>query len=272
MLSVQCGAAIAKQMFVVAGPLWTGTLRICFSALLLAIAVRPKLGRLGREHWMAGIPYGLTLGGMNLLFYFALNRIPLGIAVAVEFTGPLLVGLLGSKRLLDLLWGVLAVAGILLITPWQASQNIDPIGLVFALSAGAMWAAYILLGRRVSRVFPGSAGVAVGMLVAAVSVLFFLLFVPVTARFEPSLLLAGLGVAALSSALPYTLEMIALRAMPPRTFGILMSVEPAIAAACGWLVLRERLSITQWLAIALIIAASAGTTLSLKRVEQPVEV
>lgn len=272
MLSVQYGAAIAKQLFAVAGPLWTGTLRICFSALILVIAFRPKLNRLRKEQWLAAIPYGIALGSMNLLFYCALDRIPLGLAVAVEFTGPLVVALAGSKRLLDVLWAVLAIAGILLITPWSSRDNVSAAGLLFALAAGMMWAAYIVLGRRVSRVFEGSAGVAVGMLAAVLVVLPLIPFAPVRTRFEPRVLVAGLAVAALSSALPYTLEMIALRAMPPRSFGILMSLEPGLAAVCGWMVLGEKLVPSQWMAIALVIAASAGTTITIGPVEKHAEV
>ncbi len=272
MLSVQFGAALAKQLFTVAGPLWTGTLRICFSALILAAAFRPNLVRLRPEQWRLVIPYGVALGSMNILFYFALSRIPLGLAVAVEFTGPLLVALAGSKRLLDLLWAGLAVVGIILITPWSHSPGGSAAGLLFALAAGFMWAGYIVLGRRVSQVFAGSAGVAVGMLVAALTLLLTLLFLPANARFEGRVLLAGFGVATLSSALPYTLEMIALRSMAARTFGILMSLEPAIAAACGWLMLHEKLSATQCLAIALIIGASAGTTITTRQESRTIEV
>lgn len=272
MLSVQFGAALAKQLFATDGPLWTGTLRIAFSALLLMLVFRPRLTHLRREQWLAVVPYGLALGSMNLLFYFALNRVPLGLAVAVEFTGPLMVALLGSKRTLDLFWAALAVFGIVLITPWSASHRVDPVGLLFALSAGLMWAAYILLGRRVSGLFDGSAGVAIGMLSAAVALLLVLPFTNSTAHWDSHTLIAGLGVAILSSALPYSLEMIALRSIPPRTFGILMSLEPAVAAICGWLMLGEHLAPSQCIAISLIICASAGTTLTVRQVSQPIEV
>lgn len=272
MLSVQYGASIAKQIFAVAGPLWTGTLRICFSALMLAIVFRPRLNRLRRDQWWAAIPYGIAVASMNLLFYCALDRIPLGLAVAVEFTGPLTLALASSKRLLDILWAALAITGILLITPWSSSDHVNAAGLLFALAAGIMWAAYILLGRRLSRVFEGSEGVAVGMLAAAVAVALVIPFAPVKARFEPRVLVAGLAVAALSSALPYSLEMIALRAIPPRTFGILMSLEPAVAAICGWFALGELLNPTQSIAIALIITASAGATITVRQVERTIEV
>jgi inner membrane transporter RhtA len=209
---------------------------------------------------------------MNLCFYFALQRIPLGLAVAVEFTGPLLVAILGSQQRLDLLWALLATAGILLATPWSAAHQANGAGIGLALGAGLLWAAYILLGRRVSKVFSGSTGVAVGMIVAAGAFLPTVVFSKLSLRFEPHLLLAGLGVAVLSSALPYTLEMIALRAMPSRTFGILMSLEPAVAAACGWIWLGEELSPRQYFAIALVMAASAGTSWMARRAERLVEV
>jgi inner membrane transporter RhtA len=227
---------------------------------------------LRREQWQAAIPYGIALGGMNLCFYFALERIPLGLAVAVEFTGPLMVGLLGSQRLLDFLWADLAISGILLITPWSASHNVNGAGVGLALGAGLLWAAYILLGRRVSQVFSGSTGVAVGMIAAAFAVFPAVAFSPASMRFESRILLAGLGMAALSSALPYTLEMIALRAMPTRTFGILMSLEPAVAAACGWILLGERLYPVQWLAIALVVTASVGTSMTARHAGSPIEV
>jgi len=269
---VQGGAVFAKRLFPVAGPLWTGTLRICFSALMLAIALRPRLTHLRGEQWQAAIPYGIALGGMNLCFYFALERIPLGLAVAVEFTGPLLVALLGSRRLWDFLWAVLAIIGILLVTPWSASRHANASGIGLALCAGLLWAAYILLGRRVSQVFHESTGVAVGMIIAALAVFPAVLFSPSSMRFEPHILLTGLGVATLSSALPYTLEMIALRVIPSRTFSILMSLEPAVAAACGWILLGERLHSVQCAAIVLVMAASAGTSITTRRVDSPIEV
>lgn len=266
-LSVQFGAALAKEVFAVAGPLWTGVLRISFAALMLGIAFRPGLGSLSRAQWTAAIPYGVSLAAMNLAFYFAIDRIPLGLAVAVEFTGPLAVAIFSSQRVLDVLWAILAVAGILLITPWTASHSVDPVGILLAFCAGLAWAGYILLGRRVSRAFAGSDGVAVGMIMAALTAIITLAILPGGTNWNWRVLVAGLGVALLSSALPYSLEMIALRALPARTFGILMSLEPAVAATCGWLVLREKLSALQCAAIALIIASSAGTTLSAKQVE-----
>jgi len=265
MISVQAGAALAKGLFPALGPLGTVGLHIGLSALILLAAFRPRLHRLSGAQWRAVIPYGVVLGVMNMLFYFSLSRIPLGLAVTVEFSGPLAVAVFGSRKAVDLLWVVLAAAGIALITPWTGSSSVDPTGVLLAGAAGACWAAYILLGGRLSRILPGGAAVATGMLVAAV------IAVPVAAAtggftgLNPSRFTAGVGVALLSSAIPYTLEMIGLRAIPARTFGILMSLEPALAAFAGLVFLHEMLTPPQWLAVALVIAASTGSTLTGRR-------
>ncbi|HYG66372.1 MAG TPA: EamA family transporter, partial [Anaeromyxobacteraceae bacterium] len=231
------------------------------------------LARLGRAQWRAVIPYGLVLGAMNAIFYFSLDRIPLGLAVTLEFSGPLAVAVLGSHRLSDFLWVLLAAAGIALLVPWDPAQvnALDPLGVVLALMAGACWAAYILLGGRVSRQFTDGQGAATGMLFATLAVLPFALLDGVLGRLTPPRLGAGLGVALLSSALPYTLEMVALRMLPSRTFGILMSLEPAVATLAGLVFLSERLTVLQWLAVVLVSAASAGSTLTARRTPAPVE-
>ncbi|MSR35701.1 MAG: DMT family transporter [Gemmatimonadetes bacterium] len=275
-LSVVTGAAFAKRLFPELGAAGTAGVRIGLSALMLATVFRPPLRRLSAAQWRAVVPYGLGLGGMNLIFYLAIARIPLGLAVTIEFIGPLGLAVLGSRRLLDLVWVALAASGIALIAPWGLSGPsalaIDPVGVLLALAAGALWATYIVLGGRLARVLPGGPGVAAGMIVAAA------LVVPTAAgtgqlgRLTPRLLGAGAGVALLSSAIPYTLEMNALRALPARTFGILMSLEPAIAAVSGLLFLGERLTGRQWLATALVIAASTGVTWTARRVSPPVEV
>jgi inner membrane transporter RhtA len=268
MLSVQGGAALAKGLFPALGPAGTVGLRIGLSALILLAAFRPRLNRLNAAQWRAIIPYGVVLGVMNMLFYFSLSRIPLGLAVTVEFSGPLAVAVFGSRKAIDLLWVVLAAAGIALITPWSGSHGVDPVGVLFAGAAGACWAAYILLGGWVSRILPGGAAVATGMTVAAITA------VPVAAvmgRFThltAGRFAAGIGVALLSSAIPYTLEMIALKAIPARTFGILMSLEPALAAFAGLIFLHEVLTPPQWLAVTLVIAASTGSTLTSRRADR----
>ena len=263
-VSVQGGAALAKHLFPVLGPTGTVGLRIGLSALLLLIAFRPRLRDLTAGQWRAIVPYGVVLGGMNLVFYLSLCRIPLGLAVTLEFLGPLGVAVVGSRRAIDLAWVVLAAAGIALIAPFRGG-DVDPVGALLALGAGACWAAYIFLGGRVSRRVPGGTAVATGMLIAAVAVLPISVATGGFAQLTAGRALAGLGVALLSSAIPYTLEMSALHALPARTFGILMSLEPAFAALAGRIFLGEILSPAQWLAVALVIAASTGSTLTARR-------
>ncbi|WP_046242390.1 EamA family transporter [Hymenobacter terrenus] len=260
-VSVQGGAAIAKGLFPLLGAAGTTSMRIGLSALVLLAVVRPRLGQLRPAQWRAVVPYGLALGAMNFLFYSALARIPLGLAVTVEFVGPLGLALAGSRRWVDVVWVVLAGAGIALIAPWSSS-GIDLLGLTFALAAGAGWAVYIVLGRRTAAVLPGSLAVTVGMLFAAVPVLPFGVASGSLLVLTPHLLLLGVGLALFSSVLPFTLEMQALKAMPTRTFSILMSLEPVAAALSGWLLLDERLTLGQWLAVVFIVAASAGATLT----------
>jgi inner membrane transporter RhtA len=268
-LSVQGGAALAKGLFPLLGPSGTVGLRIGISALILLAAFRPRVGRLTAAQWRVVLPYGLVLGVMNLVFYHSLARIPLGLAVTVEFIGPLGVAVLGSHRLIDLVWVALAGAGIALITPWTGTSEVDPLGVVLALAAGGCWALYIVIGKRLSHLLAGGAAVSIGMLVATVAV------VPVAAatggfaHLTIAGFAAGAGVALLSSAIPYTLEMIALKALPTRTFGILMSLEPAVAAGVGLVFLREVLVPTQWLAVVLVIAASAGATLTSRTPPDP---
>ena len=260
-VSVQAGAALAKGLFPALGPIGTVGLRVVLSAVMLMAVFRPRLRALSAAQWRAVIPYGLVLGTMNIFFYLSLSRIPLGVAVAVEFVGPLGVAVFGSRRAVDIAWVVLAAAGIALITPWSGGGT-DAVGVAFALAAGACWAAYILLGGRVSRVMPGGASVATGMVIGSFVALPSALATGGFARLTLPLFLAGIGVALLSSAIPYTLEMIALKGLPARTFGILMSLEPAVAALLGLVFLHELLSLRQWLAVALIIAASTGSTLT----------
>ena len=268
-VSVQGGAALAKGLFPALGPAGTVGLRIGLSAAILLLAFRPPLARLNAAQWRAVLPYGLVLGVMNLVFYYAISRIPLGLAVTVEFIGPLGVAVFGSRRVVDVLWVVLAGAGIALITPWSGASGVDPMGVLLALGAGGCWAAYIVLGGRLARIVPGGTAVAAGMLIAAVAVVPFAAAAGGFANLSPGRFAAGLGVALLSSAVPYTLEMIALRAMPLRTFGILMSLEPAVAALAGLAFLVEILTPGQWLAVALVVAASVGSTLTAWRAAAP---
>ncbi|MBH8560140.1 EamA family transporter [Hymenobacter negativus] len=260
-VSVQGGAAIAKGLFPLVGAAGTASLRIGLSALVLMLVVRPKLGQLSSAQWRAVVPYGLALGLMNFLFYCSLARIPLGLAVTLEFVGPLGLALAGSRRWGDAVWALLAAAGIGLIAPWHG-QGIDLLGLAFALAAGACWVVYIVLGQRTAAVLPGQQAVAIGMLFAALPVLPFGVASGSLLGLTPHLLLLGGLLALFSSVLPFSLEMQALRSLPTRTFSILMSLEPVAAAISGWLLLGERLLFGQWLAVGFIVIASVGATLT----------
>ncbi len=260
-ISVQGGAAIAKGLFPLLGAAGTTSLRIGLSALALLVVVRPRLGQLQPAQWRAVIPYGLALGAMNFLFYCALARVPLGLAVTLEFVGPLGLALLGSRRWVDAAWVLLAAAGIALIAPWTGA-GLDWLGVGFALAAGVCWAIYIVLGQRTAQVLPGSAAVAVGMLFATLPVLPFGLASGSLHLLTPRLLGLGGLLALFSSVLPFTLEMKALKLLPTRTFSILMSLEPVAAALSGWLLLGERLTSGQWVAVGCIVLASVGSTLT----------
>lgn len=263
-LSVQGGAALAKGLFPVLGPAGTTSLRVGLSALVLLAVARPRLSQLQAVQWRAVVPYGLALGLMNLLFYCALARIPLGLAVALEFVGPLTLALASARRWYEVMWAVLAALGIALIAPWHG-QGLDAVGMGFALGAGACWAVYIVLGQRTAAVLPGTQAVAIGMGLAAALVVPFGVASGSFYLLTPHLLgLAGL-LALFSSILPFTLEMQALRTLPARTFSILMSLEPAAAALSGWALLGERLTAGQWLAVGCIVAASLGSTLTTRR-------
>ena len=263
-VSVQGGAVLAKGLFPVLGAAGTTSLRIGLSALVLGVLVRPRLGRLRPVQWRAVVPYGLALGLMNFLFYCALARVPLGLAVTLEFVGPLGLALAGSRRGADVGWAALAGVGIALLAPWSG-QGVDFAGMVYALAAGGCWAVYIVLGRRTAAVLPGQQAVAIGMLFAALPVLPLGLASGRLLALTPHLLLLGGLLALFSSVLPFSLEMQALRILPTRTFSILMSLEPAAAALSGWLLLGERLLLGQWLAVGCIVMASAGATLAASR-------
>ena len=263
-VSVQGGAALAKGLFPALGVATTATIRIALSAAILLLFNRPTFRNLSKSQWQILIPYGAVLGAMNITFYLSLARIPLGLAVTLEFIGPLLLAVLGSKKPLDFLWVMLAAVGIVLIAPWS-TNSIDLTGALLALLAGGFWAAYIVLGGKIAKVMDGSQAVSIGMLVATAVVLPFGFMEGGFSQLNPKLFLLGLGLALLSSAIPYSLEMKALKHLPAKTFSILMSLEPAIAAFFGLVFLQEHLSILEWAAIVLVIAASMGSALSQKR-------
>ena len=239
------------------GSFGTVALRLFFAAAVLMLLWRPSL-RMDRRMWTVVLSYGVILGLMNLCFYLALARIPLGIAVTIEFLGPLAVALIGSRRWLDAFWAVLAAGGVVLLM--EGSGDLDLVGVLFALAAGAFWGLYILVGAALGRHTTEGNGLALGMAVAALIAVPFGVADSGTALLEPWVLVAGLGVALLSSVIPYTLDLEALRKIPPRVFGILMSLEPAMAALIGFILLGEALHWAQWIAVLCVVAASAGAT------------
>lgn len=262
MISTCIGASVAKSLFPVIGAAGAVAMRLGFGALILLAVFRPWRARWNSLPWTMLLGYGIALGLMNSLFYAAINRIPLGIAVAVEFSGPLALAIAGSRRLVDFIWVALAVGGLLLLVPWAQTQDaLDPVGILLALAAGGCWALYILFGRKAGSDH-GSQSVAIGSFFAALVAVPWGFYNVGGALFSPALLPAGIGLAVLAVAVPYTLEMKALTRVPASTFGLLMSLEPAVAALCGLVLLSEQLTGVQWLAIAAVMVASAGTALS----------
>lgn len=264
MLSIQSGASLAKSLFPLVGAPGVTALRIALGTLILVVIFKPWRLRFKKEQRLPLLFYGLALGGMNYMFYLSIQTIPLGIAVALEFTGPLAVALFSSRRPVDFIWVILAVLGLWFLLPLgQDVAQIDLTGAALALGAGACWAVYILTGQRAGEEH-GPATVALGSLIAAI------IFVPIgmaqatESIWQWSILPVGLAVAILSTALPYSLEMIALTRLPTRIFGTLMSMEPALAAISGMVFLGETLTFTQTLALCSIIAASMGSTLTMR--------
>jgi inner membrane transporter RhtA len=237
-------------------------LRFGFAALVLLVLWRPSVGGHARGDFLTAGAFGLVLAAMNLTLYLALDRIPLGIAVTLEFVGPLGVAVAGSRRLLDLLWAVLAAAGILLLAPLNilGEVDLDPVGVALALLAGCFWAAYILLSARTGSAFPGGTGLVIALCVGTVALAPVGISGGGLALLDPGLLLAGFGVAMLSSAIPFSLELEALRKLPARVFGVLMSFEPAVAALIGFIVLGEQLGLRALAAVVLVTVAAAGAS------------
>ncbi|MEM8057826.1 threonine/homoserine exporter RhtA [Morganella morganii] len=268
MISIQSGASLAKTLFPVIGAPGVTALRLLLGTAILLVIFKPWRLRFTRASLLPMLGYGLSLGVMNYLFYLALTTIPLGIAVALEFTGPLAVAMFGARKITDYLWIILVIAGLAFLLPLGEQigdlEQLDPIGMLYALGAGAGWALYIIFGQRAGR-FYGAATVSVGSLIAA------LIFFPVGAyhsdlrvMFSWAVLPVGVAVAILSTAFPYSLEMVALTRLPTRTFGILMSLEPVIGAMVGIIFLHEHLSFAQWLALSCIVVASMGAALTIK--------
>lgn len=265
MISIQSGASLAKSLFPLIGAPGVTALRLALGTLILVVVFKPWRLRFAKEQRLPLLFYGLSLGAMNYLFYLSLQRIPLGIAVALEFTGPLAVALFSSRRPVDFIWVILAITGLWFLLPLgQDVAHVDLTGALLALGAGAGWAVYILSGRRAGEEH-GPATVAMGSLIAAIVFVPLGAFQATDALWHWSLLPIGLAIAILSTALPYSLEMIALTRLPKRTFGTLMSMEPALAALSGMVFLGEMLTFSQTLALGAIIMASMGSTLTMRQ-------
>ena len=266
------GTSFAKQLFPQVGSLGTTALRVGFSALILVLLWRPWRWPLARGDAGSLLRYGVALGFMNLLFYMSLRTIPFGVAVAIEFTGPLGVALFYSRRPIDFFWVALAAVGLGLLLPLGTdAARLDLPGVMYALAAAMCWGAYIVFGKRVSHLHAGHS-VALGLTVAAITVVPFGVWHAGAALLDPHILLFGLAVAAISSAVPISLEMVALKRLSPESFGIMTSLEPAVAALLGLMLLDEHLTVVQWLAIVCIMlaaAGSSGTTRSGSLVSQP---
>jgi inner membrane transporter RhtA len=265
MVATQTGASFAKGLFPLVGAPGATALRLTLAALVLIAIFRPWRHKLDAKQWRAVLLYGGAMGAMNLLFYSAIERIPLGIGVALEFTGPLAVALAGSRKPLDFVWIGIAVVGFLALLPFgKMSGAIDPIGIALALGAGACWAGYIVFGQRAG-IGGGPHIAALGVGLAAVIALPVGIATAGAALFEPSILPLALGVALLSSAIPYTLDMIALPHIPTRLFSILASAHPGLAALSGFIILSEQLSPWQIAGIVCIVFASVGGTATISR-------
>lgn len=258
-IALGIGTSFAKQLFPVVGSLGTTALRVGFSALLMLALWRPWRWALSRSDAMSLLRYGVALGLMNLLFYMSLRTIPFGVAVAIEFSGPLTVALLSSRKAINFVWLALAIVGLGLLLPLGDNvASLDPEGVAYALLAAVFWGAYIVFGKRVGHLHAGHS-VALGLSVAAITVVPFGVWHAGTALLSPSILLYGLLVAAVSSAIPISLEMMALKRLPQEAFGIMTSMEPAVAALLGLLVLDEHLTALQWVAIVCTMLAAAGS-------------
>ena len=269
MISIQSSGSLAKILFQQFPILTVSSLRLLLGSIILAVIFKIWQINFKQVRWKAIVSYGIALAGMNALFYLSIDRLPLGIAVSFEFIGPLSVALYYARQKFDFVWVGLAIVGLVLLFPFdQASQSLDPLGIAFALGAGAFWAIYIVAGQKPSGV-SGNHTVCLGMFVGMLCLLPIALFTGMPASvFEPSNLIYFIALAVLASALPFSLEMIALRNLSALSFGTLMSVEPAIAALSGFVFLGEQLLWTQWLALTVIITASIGCTVTTQRAKK----
>ncbi|MGM7680141.1 EamA family transporter [Microbacterium sp. A94] len=269
-LSLPFGAAIATQLFPALGAWGVTSLRIGIAALLLLVIVRPRVRGWSKQQWITAVLFGVSLTGMNGFFYAGIERVPLGPAVAIEFLGPLVLAAVLTRRLLDGVWVTVALIGMALlgVDGILGADPLDPLGVFFTLIAAGFWAFYIRMSASVGKAIPGSGGLVVGLLVA--SVLLLPIGVPTTiaAASDISLLLLALATAVLSSVIPYSFELAALRRLPQRVFGVLLSLEPAFATLAGWLVLAQSATPLRLAAVALVVVASVGITVGARRAQR----
>ena len=266
-VSVQVGAAIAKGLFDLVPPTAMVWLRLITSALILLLVARPRLtGHSGRD-WLIALGFGVSLLVMNWAIYQSFARIPLGIAVTIEFLGPLTVAVIGSRRLTDLIWVALAGMGVALLGLSRATLTLAGVG--FALLAALGWAFYILLSAQTGRRWPGISGIAIASMVGAIVLAPPAIVEAGSQMLNPTILALGFAIGLLSSVIPYSFELIALRRIPPRVFSILMSLEPAAAALAAMILLGEFLSLVQWLAMGCVVVASIGATRTSSTLDQP---
>ncbi|GAA1180794.1 EamA family transporter [Nesterenkonia xinjiangensis] len=257
----QIGAALAVLVFPAAGPVGMVALRLLLSAGMLWALVRPHVRGLSARSWAVAAGYGLVLAGMNVAFYLALARLPLGTTVTLEILGPLTLSIIAGRSWLSALWAVAALVGVAMIG-WDPATALDPVGVAYALLAAALWAAYILLTKRTGEEFTGLIGLTLGMTVGGLAVAPAAVMLSGPALLDPAILMIGLGVALLSSTVPYAMEMLALRRLPASSFAILLALAPAIAAAAGFLLLGQQLSGYALLGMGLVVLAAMGSVRS----------
>jgi inner membrane transporter RhtA len=266
LIAQDVGAAISVTVFPEVGAAGMTALRLVFSAAILLVIARPRLRGRTRRDWLTVVLFAGALAAMNLSFYEAISRIPLGIAVTIEVLGPLVLSVIMGRRWLNLLWALLALVGVVILGGLNL-ERLDPIGVAFAVAAGALWAAYILTSAATGRRFERLDGLAIAMAIAAIAVLPFGAAVAGPALVDPRWLVLGLAVAVLSSTIPYAFELVALRRLPESAFGVLMSLSPAIAALAGLVLLGQSVTALDWIAIAIVVVASAGAVLTARRRE-----
>lgn len=256
MIFQEVGASLAVKIFPQVGAIGAVALRLVLSTIVLGVVVRPRLRGLTKKAWKTAILYGLSLVLMNSCFYMALERLPLGVTVTIEVLGPMILSIVLARRWLNVVWVALAFGGVLLLS--HGPLDLDPVGVAFALTAALMWALYILSAQRAGREFEGVNGLAIAMGVGAIAILPFAAVSTGAVLLQPRILLIGLGIALLSSTIPYALELFALRRVPAAVFSVLLAFAPVVAALAGWLMLSQALTHIQWLGVVLVVAACIG--------------